>query len=64
MCVRAQNLRSQNKIEVMHERSLVRAKANKIVEKASFLTWTGLKQAIPFILKTIEYTAFTETTSL
>ena len=33
---------------------------NNIVEKANFLTWTGLRHAIPSILKTIEYTTFTE----
>ena len=35
---------------------------NNIVEKANFLTWTGLRHAIPSILKTIEYTTFTENT--
>ena len=33
---------------------------NNIVEKANFLTWTGLRHAIPSILKTREYTTFTE----
>ena len=33
-----------------------------MVEKANFLTWTGLRHAIPSILKTIEYTTFTENT--
>ena len=33
---------------------------NNIDEKANFLTWTGLRHAIPSILKTIEYTTFTE----
>ena len=32
------------------------------LEKANFLTWTGLRQAIPSILETIEYTTFTENT--
>ena len=35
---------------------------NNIVEKANFLTWTGLRHAIPSILKTIVYTTFTENT--
>ena len=35
---------------------------NNIVEKANVLTWTGLRHAIPSILKTIEYTTFTENT--
>ena len=35
---------------------------NNIVEKANFLTWTGLRHAIPSILKRIEYTNFTENT--
>ena len=35
---------------------------NNIVEKANFLTWTGPRHAIPSILKTIEYTIFTENT--
>ena len=35
---------------------------NNIVEKANFLTWAGLRHAIPSILKTIEYTTFTENT--
>ena len=35
---------------------------NNIIEKANFLTWTGLRHAIPSILKTIEYTTFTENT--
>ena len=35
---------------------------NNIVEKANFLTWTGLRHAIPSMLKTIEYTTFTENT--
>ena len=35
---------------------------NNVVEKANFLTWTGLRHAIPSILKTIEYTTFTENT--
>ena len=33
-----------------------------MVEKANFLTWTGLRHAIPSMLKTIEYTTFTENT--
>ena len=32
---------------------------NNIIEKANFLTWTGLRHAI---LKTTEYTTFTENT--
>ena len=35
---------------------------NNIVEKANFLTWTGLRHTIPSILKTIEYITFTENT--
>ena len=35
---------------------------NNIVEKANSLTWTGPRHAIPSILKTIEYTTFTENT--
>ena len=33
-----------------------------MVEKANFLTWTGLRHAIPSTLKAIEYTTFTENT--
>ena len=36
--------------------------SNNIVDKANLLTWTGLRHAIPSILKTIEYTTFTEKT--
>ena len=32
------------------------------VRKANFLTWTGLRHTIHFILKTIEYTKFNENT--
>ena len=32
------------------------------VEKANFLTWTGLRHTIHFILKTIDYTNFKENT--
>ena len=35
---------------------------NNIVEKANVRTWTGLRHAIPSILKTTEYTTFTENT--
>ena len=35
---------------------------NNIVEKANFLTWSGLRHVIPSILKTKEYTTFTENT--
>ena len=35
---------------------------NNILEKANFLTWTGLRHTIPSILKTIEYITFTENT--
>ena len=35
---------------------------NNIVEKANSLTWTAPRHAIPSILKTIEYTTFTENT--
>ena len=37
---------------------------NNLVDKANFLTWTGLRYAIPSILKTTEYTTFTENTYL
>ena len=32
------------------------------VRKANFLTWTGFRHTIHFILKTIEYTKFKENT--
>ena len=32
------------------------------VRKANFLTWTGLRHTIHFILKTIEYTKLKENT--
>ena len=35
---------------------------NNVVEKANFLPWTGLRHAILSILKTTEYTTFTENT--